>query len=118
MRISDWSSDVCSSDLGQAGGRNMADDRLEQRLERALARFGAFRGIATTARGVEDREVELFVIGFERQEQFEQLVKQLGGAPVAAVALVYDEHRIEAMCERPSRDHVCCRLRAFRGAEW
>src|SRR3546814_11950205 len=24
MRISDWSSDVCSSDLGQAGGRNAA----------------------------------------------------------------------------------------------
>src|SRR3546814_3204112 len=36
--------------LGQAGGRNMADDRLEQRLERALARFGAFRGIAKIGR--------------------------------------------------------------------
>src|SRR3546814_7534474 len=74
----------------------MADDRLEQRLERALARFGAFRGIATTARGVEDREVELFVIGFERQEQFEHLVEHFGGARVAAVDLVDDDDRLEA----------------------
>src|SRR3546814_17954969 len=33
--------------FGQAGGRNMADDRLEQRFERAFARVGAVGGDTT-----------------------------------------------------------------------
>src|SRR3546814_12830997 len=82
--------------FGQAGGRNMADDRLEQRFERAFARVGAVGGETAAARGVEDREVELLVIGFERQEQLERLVEHFGGARVAAVDLVADHDRLEA----------------------
>ena len=36
-------------------------------------------GIAVAARGVEDREIELLVIGFERHEQFEHFVEHFGG---------------------------------------
>ena len=35
-----------------ASGRGVADDRLEQRLERAFARFGIFRGVTAAARGI------------------------------------------------------------------
>src|SRR3546814_1530378 len=84
----------------------MADVRLGQRLERALARIGAFRGVAAAARGVEDREVELLVIGFERQEQLEHLVEHFGGARVAAVDLVDDDDRLEAECERLAGDEL------------
>src|SRR3546814_20153356 len=95
----------------------MADDRLEQRLERALARIGAFRGVAVAARGVEDREVELLVIGFERQEQLEHLVEHFGGARVATVALVDDDDRLEAECERLAGDELGLRHRAFGGVD-
>src|SRR3546814_1503406 len=42
MRISDWSSDVCSSDLGDFGNRDIEDveilppDQIQQQIERAL----------------------------------------------------------------------------------
>ena len=91
----------------------MIDDRLEQRRQVALARFGAFRGIAAAARGVEDREVELLVVGLERQEQFEHFVKHFGGARVAAVDLVDDDDRLEAERERLAGHELGLRHRAF-----
>src|SRR3546814_18677001 len=40
MRISDWSSDVCSSDFGNAGDRIDEDHLRIMRYFRFLARFG------------------------------------------------------------------------------
>ena len=97
----------------EAGRRNMRHDRLEQRLERAFARVGAFGGIAAAARGIKDREIKLFVIGVERQEQFEHFVEHFGGARVAAVDLVDDDDRLEAERQRLAGHELGLRHRAF-----
>src|SRR3546814_4939909 len=68
MRISDWSSDVCSSDLARAGGavpsgtadpvRGLEQDRSGRRVvARQLAREAAFapRDVESDAKMVRDR---------------------------------------------------------------
>ncbi len=60
-------------------------------------------GIAGAARGVEGREIELLVIGLERQEQLEHLVEHFGGAGVGAVDLVDDDDRPAGRARAPCR---------------
>src|SRR3546814_2418377 len=59
MRISDWSSDVCSSDLSAAGrARGAADaaqahsffSHLDTNIQRILAGFGTLRDLVTDVR--------------------------------------------------------------------
>ena len=73
----------------------------------------SFGGIAAAARGIKDREIKLFVIGVERQEEFEHLVEHFGGARVAAVDLVDDDDRLEAERERLAGHELGLRHRAF-----
>src|SRR3546814_9349374 len=74
--------------FGQAGGRNMADDRLEQRFERAFARVGAVGGETAAARGVEDREVEL------RSEEHTSELQSLMRISYAVFCLNKKKHNI------------------------
>ncbi len=74
-------------------------------------------GIAVAAAGVEHREIELLVIGLERQEQFETFVEHFGGAGVGAVDLVDDDDRLEAQRERLAGDELGLRHRPFGGVD-
>src|SRR3546814_10391247 len=55
MRISDWSSDVCSSDLGGLGDRVVDGDLLERRPD-AIHRGPARRGVVPCLRELERSE--------------------------------------------------------------
>src|SRR3546814_3414519 len=50
MRISDWSSDVCSSDLHRAGHHQVGDQRLAD-IERRKRGFDLHRGVGQPADG-------------------------------------------------------------------
>src|SRR3546814_5326436 len=80
MRISDWSSDVCSSDLALNGRnverrRQIVDDRVEQRLDALVLerRAAKDRDERLHQRALADQRLELgdvgdgaFEIGFHR----------------------------------------------------
>ena len=95
----------------------MADDRLEQRRQVALADVVGEARIAGAAAGVERREIELLVIGLEVEEQLEHLVEHFGGARVGAVDLVDDDDRLEAERKRLAGDELGLRHRAFGGID-
>ena len=96
---------------------DIVDDRLEQRIERAFADVVGQAGIAVAAAGVERREIELLVIGFEAEEQLEHFVQHFGGARVGTVDLVDDDDRLEAERERLAGDELGLRHRAFGGVD-
>src|SRR3546814_18788758 len=51
MRISDWSSDVCSSDLRDGRNRDLADaDAFDARVEQAVRRFQEQQGLPVNGR--------------------------------------------------------------------
>ena len=93
--------------------RHVADDRLEQRREIAVANIVGEPGIAGAAARVERREIELLVIGLEVEEQLEHLVEHLGGARVGAVDLVDDDDRLQSQGQGRAGDELGLRHRAF-----
>ena len=91
----------------------MADDRFEHRDQRAFARVHVRRGIAVAARGVEHGEIELVVVGVERDEQVEHLVEHFLDARIGAVDLVDDDDGLEAQRQRLAGHELRLRHRAF-----
>src|SRR3546814_3296912 len=89
MRISDWSSDVCSSDLGTVRTfRKETQDQLEQDLERI-------------ARGICDSQGATMTLRYERR--YPALVNsevETGIAAAAAARVVGEDKEI-------GRAHVC-----------
>ncbi len=91
----------------------MVDDLLEQRGQRAFARVGVVARIAVAARGVEDGEVELLVVGIEADEEIEHLVEHFLDALIGAVDLVDDDDGLEAQRERLAGHELGLRHGAF-----
>src|SRR3546814_14566508 len=88
MRISDWSSDVCSSDLGRTGA---ASERLRDAIEIAGADFTlvARRGVARGFAG----EFGLLELG-------------ISGHPAILIATRQLEHAVVELVEARERDEL------------
>ena len=95
----------------------MADDGVEQGRQVAFADVVGGAGITGAAAGVERREVELLVVGFEVEEQLEDFVEHFGRARVGAVDLVDDDDRLEAERQRLAGDELGLRHRSFGGVD-
>src|SRR3546814_702415 len=80
MRISDWSSDVCSSDLGDRRERRRADDRRDRgaRLFR-LARLGAGARAAGRCRRTRPGDRTAAEPGSPRTRRRHDLFRGVGG---------------------------------------
>ena len=98
---------------GQAGLGHVVDDLLEQGRQVARAHVVCLARVAVAPRRVEHGEVELLVIGLERQEQLEHLVEHFGGPRVRAVDLVDDHDGLEAERQRLAGDELGLRHRPF-----
>jgi hypothetical protein len=72
--------------------RDGRDEGVEQRPERLAPHGGVERGLAGARVAVDDREVDLRLVGVEVEEQLVDLVDHLGDAGVGAVDLVDHEH--------------------------
>src|SRR3546814_15347064 len=96
MRISDWSSDVCSSDLdmvdGRAGLDRLADPGVDQR--RFPARVGADE--QDRLRGLETRDGGVEAIGGGRRHVVERAV-QIGRASCGERVCQYEKISVGAV---------------------
>ena len=82
------------------GGRDAVQDGLEQRLEVGALDALLGGGPAGPGAGVEDREVDLVLVGVEVEEQLLHLVDDLGDAGVGTVHLVDHQHDRQAGLQR------------------
>ena len=95
------------------GRRRLLEDQVEQRAQ-VLARAVRFeRGRALLRRRVDDREVELVVVGAELHEQVEHLVHHLVRALLRAVDLVHHHDRAQALRERLAQHEAGLRHHAL-----
>src|SRR3546814_10052416 len=97
MRISDWSSDVCSSDLHQAwrarqGTRLEARLHVGQRLERQGDKFGARLGIGNARRHVLELEGDVREISADPSSNY----RRPGRRPCPFVAQRAADERTQA----------------------
>ena len=81
---------------------------LDSLLQRGPARFGV---------GVDDREVDLLVVGVEVEEELVDLVDDLGDAGVGAVDLVDDEDHRQLRLQRLAQDEAGLGERALGGVD-
>ena len=81
-------------------GRDALRDDLEQRLEVPSLLGGVERGAPGPGVAVDDRELDLLLVGVEVQEELVDLVDDLFRAGVRPVDLVDDEHDGQASFER------------------
>ena len=84
----------------EGGGRDRFDQKIKQRLEVLTLRFGVKRGGSGLGVGVDDREGDLILIGFEIEEELFNFVHDLGDAGVGAVDLVDDENHRQLRFKR------------------
>ena len=80
--------------------RNTREQQIDQRLEVGPPHLGIERGGAITRNAVDDREVDLLLGGVEIEEEFVDLVNDVGDARIGAVDLVDDEDDRELAFER------------------
>ena len=66
---------------------------------------------------VDDRKLDLLLVGVEVEEQLVDLVDDLGDARVGAVDLVDDEDHRQARLERLAQDEARLRQRALAGVD-
>ena len=98
------------------GRRHVVDDALEQRRQILRLAFDLLQlvdGPAGAARRIEVMEIELVVIGFQRQEQIEDVFQRLFGLGVVTVDLVDDDDRLEAELQRLRQHEFGLRHHAF-----
>ena len=74
-----------------------------------------FIGPAVTARGVKNREIQLLVIGIQRDKQVEHFIDHRVGTAVRAVDLVDHDNRTEPLLQRFAKHELCLRHRPFSG---
>src|SRR3546814_3702365 len=100
MRISDWSSDVCSSDL--LALEHQAERRIGKRAQRSVAadRIGAHRAMDERARQADvERAITRLRIGLGRPVAIEQMEPRAGAEPLAHIVSVGE-------AELPFRDET------------
>ena len=90
--------------------------QLEQRRQILALVFQFVHRPAVAARGVEMMEVELVVIGFQRQEQVEDRFQRLLGLGVGAVDLVDDDDGLQAQLQRLGQHELGLRHDAISAA--
>ena len=73
--------------------------------------------VAVHGAGVDDREIELRVVGAEVEHEVEDLVDDLVRAGARAVDLVDDDDRLEAVLERLLEHEARLRHRALEGVD-
>ena len=66
---------------------------------------------------VDDRELDLLLVGVEVEEQLEHLVDDLADARVGPVDLVHDQDHGQARLERLAQDEARLRQRALAGVD-
>src|SRR3546814_18346486 len=106
MRISDWSSDVCSSDLLQDAG---IEYRLNPRLVRGLDYYNL-----TVFEWVTDRlGAQGTVCGGGR---YDGLIELLGGKPATAVGFAIGVERLPDLCSQGAEQigRASCRERVWK----
>ena len=99
------------------GRRDRRDDRVEQRPERLAVHVGVERRLAGARVAVDDREVDLALVGIEIEEQLVDLVDDLGDARIRAVDLVDHEHDGQPGLERLAQHEARLRERALAGVD-
>ena len=104
---------ICSGPSGSPCG----DDRLHQRLEVRALIFHIVLRDAVAGRRVDDREVELIVIGIEFHEELEDFVVDIVHALVWLIDLVDDDDWLELLLESLAQDVLRLRHRAFEGID-
>ena len=102
--------------------RDRLEDRLEQRLEVVLLGHAAVLGplqrrAAGLGRGVDDRELDLVLVGVEVEEQLVGLVDDLGDARVRTVDLVDDQDDRHPGLERLAQHEAGLRQRPLGGVD-
>ena len=104
--------------LGVVGGRrDLGDHQVHQRLQvGALLALGHRRPAVLGVR-VDDRELDLRLLGVEVEEELVDLVDDLGDAGVGAVDLVDDEDHRQAALERLAEDEPGLRQRSLGGVD-
>ncbi len=98
-------------------GRDPIDHQLEQRLEVGALDVLVERRAAGAGVGVDDREVDLLVVGVEVEEELEHLVDDGVDAGVGAVDLVDDQDHRQPRLERLAQDEARLRHRALGGVD-
>ena len=95
------------------GRGNALEDELAQRLEVAALDVGVGRRPTRARVRVEDRELDLVLVGAEIDEELVHLVDDLGDARVGSVDLVDDEDHGKVRFERLAQHETRLRERAF-----
>ena len=96
-------------------GGDVRDDRLEQRLDVHALDAGLRADPARPGVGVQDREVDLVLVGVQVEEQLLDLVHDLGDAGVRPVDLVDHQHDGQAGFQRLAQDETRLGQGALRG---
>ena len=94
-------------------GRYVLQHKVEQWRHAVLRAIGLVGHPSVAARAVEDREVELVVVGVERGEQVEHVVDHLLNAGIRPVDLVDRHNRAQAQLQRLADDEFRLRHRAL-----
>ena len=95
----------------------MLEDRVEQRPQVARLRLRIPRDVAQPAGAVEDLELQVVLLGRERQEEVVDLLLDLRRPRVGAVDLVDQHDRPLAALERLLQDEAGLRQRALGGVD-
>ncbi len=101
------------------GDRRMhvLEDQIEERDQILALVLEVGDSPAGAARGIKRRKIELVVIGVERGEQIENLVMHLDRARIAAIDLVDDDDRAQALAQRLADHEFGLRHRPFGGID-
>ena len=102
---------------GLGGRRHVVEDELVERVEVLARAVELGVGPAGAAGGVEHGEVELVLVGVERDEEVEDLVQRPVGLGVGLVDLVEHDDGAEAEPQRLGGDELGLRHRALGGVD-
>ena len=97
--------------LGVGGRRDVRGEHLEERLEVGRELVRREPGLAGARVRVDDRELDLALVGVEVEEERVDLVHDLGDPRVGPVDLVHDEDHGQARLERLAQDEARLRER-------
>ena len=93
--------------------RHMGQHPVKKRMQIVTRPVKLFTGPAITARSIEDREVQLFVISIQRDKEIEHLIHHRIRAAIGTVNLVDHNNRAQPLFQRLAKNEFCLRHRAF-----